>query len=114
MLGLCCLESSTTCAAGAGDGSFFPKSFLNSVENIVDIDLVLLPCPPFTNDFFVPLSLQMVASIAQRLKVAAIEESLNATDRPRDYMVDAGSCRDDAGPLTLLTELIPRGVPEGL
>ena len=56
----------------------------------------------------------MVASIAQRLKVAAIEESLNATDRPRDYMVDAGSCRDDAGPLTLLTELIPRGVPEGL
>lgn len=56
----------------------------------------------------------MVASIAQRLKVAAIEESLNATDRPRDYMVDTGSCRDDAGPLALLTELIPRGVPEGL
>lgn len=56
----------------------------------------------------------MVASIAQRLKVAAIEESLNATDRPRDYMVDAGSCRDDAGPLALLTELIPRGVPKGL
>ena len=113
MLGLCCLGSSTTCAAGAGAGSFFPKSFLNNVENIVNNDLVLLLRSPFTYNHFIPLALQMVASIAQSLKVAAVKESFNAAYWPGDYMVNAGSCRDDAGLLTFLAELITRGISEG-
>lgn len=114
MLGWCCLDSLLTDTAAAGAGTFFPKIFFRNVNNIVDIDLVLLLRSPFTYNRLVSLALPVVAFITERLKVATVEESLDTTDGPRNYVVNTSCLLDDASLLTFLAELVTRGIPEGL